>query len=148
MLCGPRRPAPRVRGHAILTMPLNGRVNSARVPLRPPLEFRWRRCLPARLSPFADPTAMRGAVWLEPPLRAAVSYAEVVDGRLRAPSWRGLLLDEAVGAAEKRLLERELQRAGGLEVNHELELFGPLHGKLGGLRALQDPYDIRCGATE
>jgi hypothetical protein len=29
-------------------------------------------------------------VWLEPRLNAEVSYAEIVEGRLRAPSWRGL----------------------------------------------------------
>jgi bifunctional non-homologous end joining protein LigD len=45
---------------------------------------------PRRTSPFADLRSMRGAVWLEPRLRAAVSYAEIVEGRLRAPSWRAL----------------------------------------------------------
>jgi bifunctional non-homologous end joining protein LigD len=42
-------------------------------------------------SPFADLSTMRGAVWLEPRLRAEVSYAEVIAGRLRAPSWRSLV---------------------------------------------------------
>ena len=42
-------------------------------------------------SPFVDLRTMRGAVWLEPWLRAEVSYAEIVGGRLRAPSWRPLL---------------------------------------------------------
>ena len=46
---------------------------------------------PTRLSPFADLKTMRGAVWLDPRLRAEVSYAEVVGARLRAPSWRGLI---------------------------------------------------------
>jgi ATP-dependent DNA ligase len=45
---------------------------------------------PRRTSPFADLRSMRGAVWLEPRLRAEISYAESVGGRLRAPSWRGL----------------------------------------------------------
>ena len=42
-------------------------------------------------SPFTDLPAMRHAVWIEPRLLADVSYAEIVDGRLRAPSWRGLV---------------------------------------------------------
>ena len=41
-------------------------------------------------SPFVDLKAMRGAVWLEPRLRAEIGYAEIVGGRLRAPSWRRL----------------------------------------------------------
>jgi len=41
-------------------------------------------------SPFKDLRTMRGAVWLEPRLQAEVSYAEIVGGRLRAPSWRSL----------------------------------------------------------
>jgi bifunctional non-homologous end joining protein LigD len=45
---------------------------------------------PMRTSPFADLRTMRNAVWIEPRLRADVSYAEVVSGRLRAPSWRGV----------------------------------------------------------
>ena len=44
-----------------------------------------------RTSPFADLGAMRGTVWLEPRLHGEVSYAEIVNGRLRAPSWRRLL---------------------------------------------------------
>ena len=44
----------------------------------------------ARTSPFLDLKSMRGAVWLEPRLRAEVSYAEIADGRLRAAVWRGL----------------------------------------------------------
>jgi len=31
------------------------------------------------------------AVWLAPRFRAEISYAEVVAGKLRAPSWRGLV---------------------------------------------------------
>jgi bifunctional non-homologous end joining protein LigD len=45
---------------------------------------------PLRTSPFADLLTMRHAVWCEPRLRAEVSYAEVVGGRLRAPNWRAL----------------------------------------------------------
>jgi bifunctional non-homologous end joining protein LigD len=45
-------------------------------------------------SPFADLRTMRNAVWMEPRLFAEVSYAEFIDGRLRAPSWRGLVYDD------------------------------------------------------
>lgn len=45
----------------------------------------------AQASPFADLRSMRGAVWLDPYVRAEISYAEIVAGRLRAPSWRRLV---------------------------------------------------------
>jgi len=38
-----------------------------------------------------DLPRMRSAVWLTPKLRAEISYAEIVSGKLRAPSWRGLV---------------------------------------------------------
>ena len=44
-----------------------------------------------RTSPFVDAPQMRNAVWCEPRLLAEVSYAEIIDGRLRAPSWRRLV---------------------------------------------------------
>jgi len=42
-------------------------------------------------SPFADKTARRGVVWLEPELHAEISYAEVMQGRPRAAVFRRLL---------------------------------------------------------
>jgi len=53
--------------------------------------LREARYAPQRLSPFVDPPRTRGVVWLAPRLRAEVSYAEIVMGQLRAPSWRGLV---------------------------------------------------------
>jgi hypothetical protein len=53
--------------------------------------LRTARMFDTRTSPFVDLPAMHGAVWLEPRLRAEVSYAEVIGGRLRAPSWRRLI---------------------------------------------------------
>jgi bifunctional non-homologous end joining protein LigD len=53
--------------------------------------LRTVRMFDSRTSPFVDLRAMRGAVWLEPRLRVEVSYAEVVGGRPRAPSWRRLV---------------------------------------------------------
>jgi ATP-dependent DNA ligase len=47
---------------------------------------RWSR--PS--SPFAGAPRMRSVTWVEPRLEVEVSYAEIVEGRLRAPSWRGL----------------------------------------------------------
>lgn len=46
---------------------------------------------PARTSPFVDLRGMDSVVWFDARLRAEVSYAEIVGGRLRALSWRGLL---------------------------------------------------------
>jgi bifunctional non-homologous end joining protein LigD len=55
--------------------------------------LRAARMFDTRTSPFVDFRGMRGAVWLEPRLRAESSYAEVIGGRLRAPSWRRLVND-------------------------------------------------------
>ena len=53
-----------------------------------------------RTSPFVDLPRMRNAAWLEPRLCGEVSYAEIVGGRLRAPSWRRIVarFKEAVDA--------------------------------------------------
>ena len=45
---------------------------------------RWSR----PLSPFLDLRRARSVTWVELRLEAEVSYAEIVEGRLRAPSWR------------------------------------------------------------
>src|SRR5262245_32087076 len=47
------------------------------------------------VSPFVDLPRMRDAVWIAPRLRAEISYAEIGDGKLRAPSWRGLVRPDA-----------------------------------------------------
>ena len=41
--------------------------------------------------PFVDRPRVRGAVWAERRLETEVSCAEIVDGSLRAPRWRGLV---------------------------------------------------------
>ena len=53
--------------------------------------MRAARIFRVSTSPFYDFRSMQDAVWLDPYMRAEVSYAELVDGRLRAPSWRGLI---------------------------------------------------------
>jgi hypothetical protein len=45
-------------------------------------------------SPFADLRTMRNAVWLEPRLRPRSPIENIIDSRLRAPSWRGVVRDE------------------------------------------------------
>src|SRR2546427_1840837 len=42
------------------------------------------------MSPFIDKTAKRGVIWLEPRLAVEISYAEVMQRRLRAPVCRRL----------------------------------------------------------
>jgi bifunctional non-homologous end joining protein LigD len=41
-------------------------------------------------SPFVDLPSRRGVTWLAPRLKAEVTFAEIVAGRLRAVVWRGL----------------------------------------------------------
>jgi ATP-dependent DNA ligase len=41
-------------------------------------------------SPFVERWRARSVTWVEARLEAEVSYAEIVEGRLRTPSWRGL----------------------------------------------------------
>jgi hypothetical protein len=45
---------------------------------------------PLRTTPFFNGPRIRNAVRMAPRLRAEISYAEMVGGRLRAPSWRRL----------------------------------------------------------
>jgi ATP dependent DNA ligase-like protein len=42
-------------------------------------------------SPFADVPRWAGATWFEPVLQAEVTYAEVMQGRLRDPVLRALV---------------------------------------------------------
>ena len=41
-------------------------------------------------SPFTDHVRAREVIWLEPRVVAEISYAEIVQGRLRAPVFRGV----------------------------------------------------------
>jgi hypothetical protein len=50
-----------------------------------------RAAVVASVLPFVDLRPARSVTRVEPRLEAEVSYAEIVEGRLRAPSWRGLL---------------------------------------------------------
>jgi len=56
--------------------------------------MREARFCAQRTSPFADLRTMRHALSMGPRLRAAVSYSGIIDGRLRAPSWCGLVVDD------------------------------------------------------
>ena len=42
-------------------------------------------------SPFVDLPSRRGVTWLAPKLKAEVTFSEIVEGRLRAAVWRGLV---------------------------------------------------------
>jgi ATP-dependent DNA ligase len=52
---------------------------------------RWSR--PS--SPFVERWRTRSVTWVEPRIEAEISYAEIVDGRLRAPSWRRVVARRA-----------------------------------------------------
>jgi hypothetical protein len=56
-------------------------------------------------------------------------------------------LDDLVRPRQQRRRDREAERLGGLEVDHELELGGLLDGQIARLRALEDLVDIRCGPS-
>src|SRR5437870_5951176 len=53
-------------------------------------------------------------------------------------------LDHLVRAQQQRLRDPEAERLGGLQVDHELELGRLFHGKLAGLRALEDLVGEAC----
>src|SRR5215813_4222744 len=58
-------------------------------------------------------------------------------------------LDDLVGSHEDGLRNRQAQRLGGLEVDHQLELRRLLNRKIFGLRALQDlVHEDRCSAPD
>src|SRR5713226_87502 len=56
------------------------------------------------------------------------------------------LLDDLVGPQQQRWRDRQAERLGGLEVDHQLELRGLLDREVGGLGALEDFVDVGCGA--
>jgi hypothetical protein len=51
-------------------------------------------------------------------------------------------LDHLVGAHQHRLRDRQAERPGGLEVDHQIELRRLLDGQVGGLGALKDLVDV------
>src|SRR5438876_4471746 len=79
-----------------------------------------------------------GAAALEPSLRVT-SLRDF--GVSRDPS-----LDDLVRPNENRLRDRQAERLGGLEVDHEFELSGLLDGEIGGFCALEDLVDVPCCA--
>jgi hypothetical protein len=58
------------------------------------------------------------------------------------------LFDDLVGADEQRRRHVEAERLGGLQVDHQLEFHGRLHGQARGRVALEDAIDVAGGAAE
>src|SRR5215467_4202709 len=58
------------------------------------------------------------------------------------------LLDHLVGALYKGLRNREAEGLGGLQVDHQLELAGLLHGEVAGPGAFQDLVHVDGRAAE
>src|SRR5471030_2394853 len=52
------------------------------------------------------------------------------------------LFDHLVGLRKQRWGDREAERLGGLEVDHQFVLGRHLHWKVGGLLALEDAIDV------
>src|SRR5688500_12818994 len=57
-------------------------------------------------------------------------------------------LNQLVRAQEERGRDGDAERLCGLQVDRQLELGGLLDGKVGRLRALEDPVDIARSASE
>src|SRR6476620_3425871 len=57
-------------------------------------------------------------------------------------------LNDLIGPQQQRLWDREPERLGGLEVDHQLELRRLLHGQVGGLGALEDLVHVGGEASE
>ena len=70
----------------------------------------------ARL-PIVDLPSTRSAVWIAPRFYAEIRYAEVLGGRLRAQSWRGLVkqspLSGVIHAAPRMAASRKREMHGG-----------------------------------
>ena len=56
------------------------------------------------------------------------------------------LLNHLIRPRQYRLRDRQAERLGGLEIDHQLEFRGLLHRQVGRLGALDYPVHIRCGA--
>src|SRR5215468_4820530 len=66
--------------------------------------------------------------------------------RVAALNWQRQLLDDLVRPRQHRRRDREAERLGGLEVDHQLELRRLLDRKVSGLGTLEDLVDVEGGA--
>src|SRR5712691_8544951 len=64
------------------------------------------------------------------------------------PSHLTRSLDHRIRSPQHRLRDRQAQRLGGLEVDHQLELGWLLDGEVGRLCSLEDFVDVDGGASE
>lgn len=83
---------------------------------------------PLRTSPFVDAPRMRSALWTEPRLRAEITCAEIVDGRLGRRRGADSLLDNLVRLHQHSLRERQPERLGRFQVDAQLEAVDALDG--------------------
>jgi hypothetical protein len=51
-----------------------------------------RRAQQTSTSPFHDFRLSRGIAWLEPTLHVELTYSELMEGRLRDPVYRGIVI--------------------------------------------------------
>src|SRR5438034_831754 len=63
-------------------------------------------------------------------------------------TFAGSSFDDLIRPQQQRRRDRQTERLGGLEVNHELELRGLLDGEVARLRALEDLVDEGGGAPK
>src|SRR5262249_28327262 len=65
------------------------------------------------------------------------------------PRWSSTgLFNDLVGAQQQRLRNRQAQRLGGLEIDHQLELGGLLDWEISGLGAFEDLVHVTCGTPK
>src|SRR5215468_5748259 len=79
------------------------------------------------------------------PLKRLVRRTLLLTGPLMG---QHTLLDHLVGALYEGLRNREAEGLGGLQVDHQLELAGLLHGEVAGPGAFQDLVHVDGRATE
>src|SRR6266446_4203749 len=58
------------------------------------------------------------------------------------------LFDHLIRPLQERGRDRQVESLGGLEIDDQLELGGPLDGKVGGVCAPQDLVNLGSGAPE
>src|SRR5215467_6398118 len=79
---------------------------------------------------------------IEPAAKAVVSRLMWKMQRRPSDSSASSLLDDLIGPRKHGWWDRQTERLGSPHVDHQLERGGLLHGKIGGLRPLEDLVDV------